>query len=168
MGGPDLGTGTAVLRSPCVRACACVCACVRPRPAPRRGARGEGRCSATALPARVLRFHSLLPLARAAPRARQPSDSSTAAHVRRYGNNQTLGLDCRQNSGSGWGTGSSPKFPTPPPPVGQPHPQRCASVCSEPNPTPCGYHVMPAVQSRSRSSRWFFCLPLGLSGRVED
>lgn len=42
--------------------------------------------------ARVLRFHSLLPLARTAPRARQPSDSSTAAHVRRYGNNQTLGL----------------------------------------------------------------------------
>ena len=36
---------------------------------------------------------------------------STAAHEWRYGNNQTLGLDCWQNSDSDWGTGSSPKLP---------------------------------------------------------
>lgn len=49
-----------------------------------------------------------------------------------------------------------------------PTPTPGASVCSEPNPTPRGRHVTQAAQSRSLPSRWFFCSPLGLSGRVED
>ena len=147
MRGPDLATRATPLRNPCVRACvrACVRVCARaPAACPTARGAGGGAVFRPGLTCPCFLF----PFP-AAARARSYSDPatqrlcSTAAHEWRYSNNQTLGLDCWQNSDSGWCTGSSPKLPIPPPTLGQPHPQRCASVCSEPNPTPCGYHVMP-------------------------
>ena len=135
----------AALRNPGVRARVCACVRARARGLPR----GEGRGGRGGVPPRpyLPAFTVSIPCCRSRAQLLRPATQrlcSTAAHEWRYGSNQTLGLDCWQNSDSGWCIGSSPKLPIPPPPLGQPHPQRCPSVCSEPNPTPCGYHMMPS------------------------
>ena len=138
--GPGLCTGAVALKTPCVRACARA-------PAACPAAKGAGGGAAPRPGLTCLR--SPLPFL-AADRARSYSCPASERpdsvvprpkHVLRYGNNQTLRFDCWQNWDSGWHSSSSPKFLVPLPP-GQTHPPSGASICPEPNHTPCACHVM--------------------------